>query len=207
MDDGLVITLFRHGLTEENERHAYIGWTDSPLSKQGRAELSGKMLTPCHYVATSDLKRCRQTAELLFEHVSQEVYPEFREMNFGNWEGKTYEQLKDAGVYRRWLEDPFHVSPPQGESFQAFAKRIDQGWKKLKRKIMMEQLSRVVLVTHGGVIRYLLSTYSKEKTDFRDWNVSNGYGYALIWESRDMFRRGETCTSLREVPLTEKQSG
>ena len=33
MDDALVVALFRHGITEENKRRAYLGWTDAPLSE------------------------------------------------------------------------------------------------------------------------------------------------------------------------------
>ena len=33
MADSMVVALFRHGITEENKRHAYLGWTDAPLSE------------------------------------------------------------------------------------------------------------------------------------------------------------------------------
>ena len=40
MDDAVVVALFRHGLTEENKRKAYIGWTDSPILEDARVELA-----------------------------------------------------------------------------------------------------------------------------------------------------------------------
>ena len=39
MDDTVAISLFRHGLTEANKRHAYLGWTDSPLCPIEKAKL------------------------------------------------------------------------------------------------------------------------------------------------------------------------
>ena len=66
----------------------------------------------------------------------------------------------------------------------------------------------MAIVTHGGVIRYLLSTYgSIEKRDFWEWKVSHGNGFELVWASKDAFRRGDRCTLLREVPLTENPTG
>ena len=68
MDDAVVVALFRHGVTEENKRHAYIGWTDAPICEDARLVLAKQIVQPSPYerIVTSDLKRCLQTAEILF---------------------------------------------------------------------------------------------------------------------------------------------
>ncbi|WP_141433266.1 histidine phosphatase family protein [Bacillus sp. 03113] len=206
MDDGMAITLFRHGLTEENERRAYIGWMDSPLSILGKTQLRSTN-DIYDFVITSDLKRCLETANRLFPDLPNESIFELREMNFGRWEGKTYEQLKGNREYKEWLQNPFEVKPPDGESFQEFTNRVDHGWHKIIEKVRMNHFTNIAIVTHGGVIRYLLSSISNEKKGFWDWPVTHGNGYKLAWESKDAFRRGQACTLLQEVLLTVRKNG
>ena len=40
----------------------------------------------------------------------------FRESHFGDWEGKTYEALKDNKTYRSWIDNPYEITPPNGEN-------------------------------------------------------------------------------------------
>lgn len=204
----LAITLLRHGLTAENERHAYIGWSDVSLSKKGR-ELLGKykdFQDNYELFLCSDRKRCVETAEILFPNNSLKKCSAFREMNFGEWERKTYDELKNNELYRKWLDDFYKVCPPGGEDFYHFTKRIDEGWRKLLTYLFTNDLRKVVIVSHGGVIRYLLSKLAPEKAEFWDWRIPHGGGYELIWTEQE--GKGEIrCTLLREVTLTEKPHG
>lgn len=226
MDDHVVITLLRHGLTLENERSAYIGWTDSSLSEQGRTILQKvkKQWVSCHpldgntftflcktliqpeHVFSSDLQRCLETATILFPTYPIQTSAELREMNFGAWEGKTYSELKDIPTYREWLDHPLTKRPDRGESFQQFSERIESGFSKIKQQIIASASRSAVIVTHGGVIRYLLTTYTSSAKHFFDWDVPHGGGYQLIW-SMESLRRGETCMSLQEVPSMAKRNG
>ncbi|MBS4192544.1 histidine phosphatase family protein [Bacillus sp. FJAT-49705] len=201
MDDLVVMALFRHGLTEANQRHAYLGWTDSPLcEKVPRAS--------CNYehLFSSDLGRCLETAKMMFPDSSAEMLSEFREMNFGLWEGKTYEELKDDLDYQNWLSAPFSFKPPNGESFTEFSERVEHGFLKVMERIMASTVRKAAIVTHGGVIRYLLTKYAPEKKDFWAWKVAHGQGFELVWKLDDL-RSGDRCTLLREVPLMENLNG
>ena len=80
---------------------------------------------------TSDLKRCLQTAQILFPDQNVRVMPEFREMNFGQWEGKTYAELAGDPHYEEWINHHFTSEPPEGESYPVFADRIEKGWQKV----------------------------------------------------------------------------
>ena len=203
MDDSVVIALFRHGLTEENKRKAYLGWNDSPL-----CVVSANLSTSNRYdlYFSSDLIRCITTANLLFPNNDLNLLSHLREMNFGQWEGKTYEDLKELLLYQRWLSDPLSYSPPGGESFEEFTQRVQKGWEKLTGEILSGNNERCAIITHGGVIRYLLSKFAPGKNDFWSWQAPHEQGYELIFE-REALRRGERCTLLREVPLTAKENG
>ena len=123
MDDTVAVALFRHGLTEANKSHAYLGWTDSPLCQEHREKLAAAPQYYCRIFA-SDLGRCMKTAAILFPDHSIESCPEWREMHFGEWEGRTYQELKDNPAYQKWLENPFSGVVPGGESFSAFTARV-----------------------------------------------------------------------------------
>lgn len=197
MDDRVVIALFRHGVTEANKRHAYLGWTDSPL-----CSMDGAVNLNYDQYFSSDLPRCTETMRILFPNENPILVKELREMNFGKWEGKTYEELKGDQQYVNWLENPFDLSPPGGESYAEFSSRVQVGW----NRVIADGCQRVAVMTHGGVIRYLLSQYAPIQKEFWDWHIGHGNGYELEFDGTAL-RRGERCTLLREVPLTEKRHG
>ncbi|WP_282174084.1 histidine phosphatase family protein [Cytobacillus firmus] len=205
MDDTVAVALFRHGLTEANKSHAYLGWTDSPLCPEHKNKLAP---APQGYrrIFASDLGRCMKTAAILFPDHSIEPCPEWREMHFGEWEGRTYQELKDNPAYQKWLEDPFSGVLPGGESFAAFTARVDKGWQNLTDQLLQGNNSDAAVITHGGVIRYLLGKYAPEEKEFWEWQVPFGRGYELRW-TREAFRRGVRCTSLQEAGLTVNLNG
>jgi alpha-ribazole phosphatase len=209
MDDGVVVALFRHGLTEYNKQKAYMGWTDASICEEARTDLTNRSFHPSPYdmVVTSDLKRCLQTANLLFPEHETIPFQEFREMNFGPWEGKTYDDLAGDPQYEKWIGDYMDIRVPGVENFSDFSKRIEAGWKKISNIILSKNIGKMAIVTHGGVIRYLLSIYGSFEKEFWEWKVPHGNGFELDWSSQAAFRRGERCTLLREVPLTENQIG
>lgn len=205
MDDIMVITLFRHGITVENKRQAYLGWNDSPLLF-GEKEKMSKYNLNDELVFSSDLGRCLATAAILFPRKSPEIITELRELHFGEWEGKTYAELVHDVLYKQWLNDFSAVKPPAGESYQEFALRVNDGWEKVKKTLEENNQNRATIITHGGVIKYLLSQYAPEKKEFSDWKVSHGNGFELIW-NKDGWRRGERCILLQEVPLMANPNG
>ena len=132
---------------------------------------------------------------------------EFREMNFGPWEGKTYADLAGDPQFENWTGDYTNIKVPGVESFSDFSNRIEAGWKKVSEIISSKDIDKMAIVTHGGVIRYLLSTYGSIEKEFWEWKVSHGNGFELVWAGSAAFRRGDRCTLLREVLLTENQNG
>jgi alpha-ribazole phosphatase len=207
----MAITLLRHGLTNENEQKQYIGWLDVPLSKNGvkqLKELAALSYPKADLFVTSDLKRCQQTYEMLFpESVAPPfVMEEWREFHFGNWEGKTYDELKDLPEYRQWLEQPFCFAPPNGESFLQFQTRVEEGLLKVIELFPAFHARHITVVTHGGPIRYILERYAPVQRSFWDWHVPFGCGFTL-YSTLKRWRERKRCILLSVVPFKENENG
>lgn len=205
MVDTVSITLLRHGLTDENEQSKYLGWTDSSLNEKGQRQLVA--LKEQNYpkpeiLFTSDLKRCKQTAEILFPDIEYNISPLFREYHFGKWDTLTYDQLKDDKQYRGWIDNPYTETPPEGESFVTFKDRVLAGYKELLTYFDHDRVRNITLITHGGPIRLLLSEFAPVQKEFWEWSAPYGQGYVLYLNREDL-RGMRRCTLLQEAPLTE----
>ena len=102
---------------------------------------------------SSDLPRCARLAEGLAVRwsVSLEITPALREMNFGAWDGRSYDEIDatDGPRWRSWCADWRHQVPPGGESIDDLVLRVSV-W------LQSQSLSQHdLLVTHAGVIRAL----------------------------------------------------
>ncbi|WP_433617178.1 histidine phosphatase family protein [Paenibacillus cellulositrophicus] len=149
------LLLVRHGTTQWNREKRYLGHTDIPLDPGSRVELAplARELTgkAFHGVYCSDLARCRETLAIISPaHADTAMYdPRLREMDFGAWEGHTYEQLQHEFLYRQWIDSPQQVTPPGGESWADFAGRID-GFVGSLLKDVEEACSRPAEAQTGG---------------------------------------------------------
>lgn len=141
--------LLRHGLTEANARRLYYGKTDLPLSAEGRALLKAAKKPPAvaaYY--TSGLRRADETLRLLCPDAQYAVIPELREMDFGRFEMRGYEELKDDPDFRRWCAgDNERNRCPDGESAAEVTERALRGL----RPVLLAGKD-ALCVTHGGVI-------------------------------------------------------
>ena len=71
------------------------------------------------YVFVSPMLRCRQTAEILFPQIPQIEIDPWREMDFGEFEGKNYAQLNGDLRYQAWIDSGGTLAFPGGESREA----------------------------------------------------------------------------------------
>lgn len=101
-----VIHLIRHGAIDETLSGKYIGTTDPPLSDKGKLALKKLAFTHAYpqppVVFTSPLKRCTQTCAVLFPERKPLVIADLSECNFGEWEGKTAEELKGSEDFQKF---------------------------------------------------------------------------------------------------------
>lgn len=153
------LLLIRHGATAANERHLYCGVTDLPLSKKGREELlavkkRGILPAPDGFrVVTSGMKRCEETLFLFYGPLPHEQHSGLREMDFGAFEMKSYEELKDRPDYQTWITgDNEQNLTPGGESGVQMAARVKKAFGEL-----LASGEDLLLVTHGGVIALILA--------------------------------------------------
>lgn len=208
MDSGVAVTLFRHGVTKANLKRRYLGWSNPPITDEAWRRLTARRgeLPGYDLCVSSDLLRCKQTATLICRNVPYVESAAFREMHFGKWELKTYAELCHDPEYRNWLDDPIVNHPPDGENFSEMENRVNCGWDALKRQMDEQGHRKALLVTHGGVIRLLLTKLTKEKKGFWEWEIPHGTGIKLNWESRD-WKENNRCTSLQAVRITESENG
>jgi probable phosphoglycerate mutase len=157
-----LIYFVRHGQTDWNAEFRLQGQADTDLNDFGRgqADQNGRILAGLiprpetfEFVA-SPMRRTRETMERLraamgLDPQGYRTDPRLIEVNFGDWQGFTYEELevRDPGAAeRRELSKWQFVPPGEGaESYQMLMERV-RPW--------LEGVTRqTVCVTHGGVLR------------------------------------------------------
>ena len=168
------IYLIRHGKTVANEQHLYCGSTDLPLSDGGREELHSMRydITPERFV-TSGMKRTDETLRILFGNVPFYVDSRFREVDFGSFEMKSYDQLKEDPAYQAWLTGDNEANvPPGGESGIQMTRRVLEAFREIP--------DGTALITHGGVIAAIMaSLFPAEGKHRYQWQPPNGHGYEI----------------------------
>lgn len=208
MDDIVSITLFRHGITKENKEKRYIGWSDVPLDQE---VCSQKLKQTLHFqkVFSSDLQRSIQTAEQIVPSATIKEDWRLRELHFGSWEGKSYNDLKNERSYRNWINDPIMNKPPEGESFQQFEERILHCWDEIMELFLLKEMNNILVVSHGGPIRQYLTMFSPRdiKKQWWDWKIEHFSGYTLTWDRNNIRKEGSRCISSLVVPFTVKEPG
>ena len=153
--------LVRHGATLWNSEQRFCGHSDVPLSSEGEAQarwLARSLQShPISTIYTSDLLRARQTAEMIAAHSTRiEASTAWREIAFGAWEGLTYEQITQQFPSNlEFFSHPLSASPPAGETLQDLMQRVHNAFLELARSPLEE--GDIVLVSHGGPLRVLLS--------------------------------------------------
>ena len=189
-----VIHFIRHGDIEDTLKGKYIGTTDVPLSEIGKRNLreyDSKYIYPgTQVVFTSPLKRCTETAKILYPDQTPLVIDQLSECCFGEWENKSAEELKGNPDFEKWLAGSTDVKPPRGESGADFTKRVCLMFKQIVEGMMKTNNTEAVIVTHGGVIMTILSVFGLPQAKPFDWVMDNGFGYSvrinpMLWQ-RDM---------------------
>ena len=123
----LTLVLTRHGLTARSEPEQHLGQQiDIGLSDAGRAEAQalGRRLAGVAFerIVTSPLRRALETADIVRASLAAppeiEREPRLAEMDYGTWEGLTYDEIRsrDADLRARWEADPASTPCPGGES-------------------------------------------------------------------------------------------
>ncbi len=193
------LLIMRHGQTPGNALRRYIGRTDEPLSDPGRAAAkeAGVDLS-ARSVYVSPMLRARQTAGICFPNAEQIVCDDLREMDFGDFENRSADDMVNDAVYREWVEGHCEGPCPNGELKADFDSRVCAAFERIVRGFEGE---RLIIVAHGGTIMSVMSAYADEKRPFYRWYVPNcGIYRARISVLPDsLFISG--CELLDRLPL------
>ena len=187
------LILIRHGKTAGNLLGRYIGSrTDEPLCDEGREGLAGKQLPEVERLYVSPMKRCVETAEILwpgFDRKKMQKVMDRRECDFGDFENKNYKELSGNGDYQAWIDSNGTLPFPNGESMDAFKSRCLEAFARIVEEVSgAEQewiasgktgIFRAGIVVHGGTIMAILEQYGYPKAAYFDYQVKNGCGYRL----------------------------
>ncbi len=155
------VLLVRHGETVWNHVSRYQGHTDIELSETGREQarlLSKKMASEkVDAVYSSDLKRAYETASILAapHHLQVQTTKNLREINFGAWEGLTYQEIMDKyhDLAAKWYKYPAQVRIPSGETFAELKERSYHAILELAQR---HDPGSIIVVAHGGAIRAII---------------------------------------------------
>lgn len=197
------ISLIRHGITEGNVRRLYYGATNVPLAQEGIDELKrlaaeGIYPDPANaQFFTTGMGRTQQTLELIYGDRPHEIIKDLREINFGMFEMKSYEELMAYEEYREWIAAlDIDKAPPGGESIRHFNERVIRGFRTVEeshqRWIQAAQtmdekrqdlLPGSIVICHGGTISAVMDhIWPGVQDNMYGWLPDPGHGYQLLLE-------------------------
>ena len=153
------IDLIRHG--EPEGGRAYRGHTiDDPLSEKGWQQMWDAVgdNSPWDQIVTSPMERCQAFAEALMDvyQIPCATESDLREVGFGNWEGRTPDEIKADNLkeYEDFYHDPVNCRPPGAEDLNAFIARVTQAYKRIIEKFAGKH---ILIVAHAGVNRAIIA--------------------------------------------------
>lgn len=151
---GRTFYLVRHGQPQQHKDKIFLGQTDVPLSETGRKqaeEAKAKLPVNIHRIYSSDLKRAKETAQLICDEVTE--VKGFREMNLGSWDGRYIEDIKREfpELYKKRGENLFSFKTGnKAENFYDLQYRVVKALTDILKK---DDSKEIFIVAHSGVIR------------------------------------------------------
>jgi len=155
------LLLVRHGITEFNSTRRLAGYWDGGLTAEGlrqieklRDRLAKEKIDA---VYCSDLKRAVVTAEIISSGHDVEITscPELREINYGDAEGLTFEEIghRYPELAEAITSLSLELNFPGGESFREFIARTSKFLDRLNKHT---EEQTILIVSHGGPLRVLV---------------------------------------------------
>lgn len=155
--------LVRHGATEATDGGMICGHLDLPLTNDGQKQIEDVADwfhgLQVEGIFSSPLARCMQSADVIAKSLKLPTYFKHSgliEKKEGEWEGKTYWQIRDADakLWEKWSKNPISFAPPGGESVKDFVERVGRAVEDILKN--HHKGNNIVLVTHSGVIKAIM---------------------------------------------------
>ncbi len=161
------IDIIRHGEPVGGRR--YRGYNiDDPLTEKGWSQMRAAVPEVPHWqqIVSSPLKRCQQFAQELADdlQVPCSIENNLKEIGFGDWEGKTPEQIlaRDSEALNHFYQDPINNRPQGAEPLNSFSQRV---WQAYREIIELHHDKHILVVAHAGVVRAITANILKMSLD------------------------------------------
>ena len=159
----LTIDILRHG--ESTLSHTLRGSTDDALTPLGWQQMQNTIMqavatgTTWDVIFSSPLQRCQSYAQEVAQRYTLplKIHASLQEMHFGDWEGQSTQQIYEEmpELLANFWQYPTQFSTPNGETLQAFERRILLAVQQITQQMKMYQWKNALLISHGGVIKLL----------------------------------------------------
>lgn len=173
-----LVILVRHGQTDDNLSGKISGQSTTPLNVRGTEQAAAVAnVLGClgvTHIFSSPLVRSRQTAAILAQrlHLAVEERHDLREVEYGDWEGKHFRDVRTHPMAQKVWQNPSEVVFPNGESLLEVQQRGVQTIEAIHRA---HPQSVAVVVSHGDVIRTALAHYlTVPFNEYTKLNLDNG---------------------------------
>lgn len=147
--------------------------------KKGIEEIKNRLYPDADTVWVSPMKRCVETAKIIYPDSKYIICNDFRECDFGIFEGKNYDELKNDSDYQKWIDSMGTMAIPQGESHEQFKTRCCNEFESIVKAFQ----GTAALIVHGGTIMAVLEKYAVPRPGFYSYQVKNGCGYITEFEN------------------------
>ncbi len=185
------IILIRHGKTLGNLKKVYLGATDESLCEEGTAEVLEKVKSHkyhgAHAVYTSPLKRCVETLMLIYKGADYNISEGLAERNFGAFEYKSYEELKNLPEYISWIENAGEGAEGGCEDGKAYKARTIKAFTQIVSTHLDSE--KIAIIAHGGTIMQIMQSVAGGS--IYDYQVKNGDGYIVKLAKEDYLKNGK----------------
>ncbi len=155
------VIFVRPGEPDWNNLERWQGWLDTPINAHGQQQVK-KLATLMRNIGvarlhTSDLRRARQTAEVIGRMcgVTPISDPRLRERNIGRWQGMKLDEVRDwfPDQYERYTNDRYTFRIPEGETLEEVGDRMEEAFREI---VAEDEIETLAVVTHTVSIRVLL---------------------------------------------------
>lgn len=138
-------------MTPGNEEKRYVGRTDEGLSPNGRKQLEeykekgvydGILPLQAPVYWASPMKRCIETAHIIFPDAKPDIAEDLRETDFGRFEYRNYIEMSGDPEYQAWIDSGGTLPFPEGESVSGFRQRCCRAFAEIVKKELANSAER-----------------------------------------------------------------
>ena len=175
------LVLIRHGFSEDNKNRIFSGSRDPHVTREGIDELS-KLRTSVDYpktdrYVTSDLIRTIETIRTLMPEQEYSVNPNFREQDFGDYEGVGITEERVRYFYGKVYDD---IAYENAELLSDVMKRVDKGIHQEVKDCIKDNCRSLSIFSHGMTIKIILYYFRLiDKEMIVTMPIGNGLGFIL----------------------------